>query len=62
MSITRFGLEYGRAGEPSSNWKLQTRPHVREGAPHEQSRFFLTVMKFGYGTQMGAWYKGGLAD
>jgi hypothetical protein len=29
----------------SSNFKRQTRPHVREGAPHEQTRNCLTVIK-----------------
>jgi hypothetical protein len=30
---------------PSSNWKLQTRPGVREGAPHQQTRNFLQIIK-----------------
>jgi hypothetical protein len=42
---------------PSNNWKLQTRLLVREGAPHQQTRNCLKIIKereIGHGTQMGA--------
>jgi hypothetical protein len=47
--------------------KLQTRPLVREGAPHQQTRTCLKIIKkrrekIGRGFQMGAWHQGGLAD
>jgi hypothetical protein len=33
-------------GEDSSNCKRQTRPLVREGAPYQQTRKCLTVLKY----------------
>jgi hypothetical protein len=43
---TGLGLENDCAGETSSNCKLQTRPLAREGAPHQQTRICLLVLKF----------------
>jgi hypothetical protein len=52
---------------PSINWKVQTRLLVREGAPHQQTRTCLKIIKgrrekIGRGSQMGAWHQDRLAD
>jgi hypothetical protein len=53
-------------GMPSKNWKLQTRLLVREGAPNQQTRKYLKVIKErtlnGCESQMGAWHQDRLAD
>jgi hypothetical protein len=51
----------------SNNWKLQARSLVKEGAPHQQTRNCLKIIKerrgkIGRGTQMGAWHQYRLAD
>jgi hypothetical protein len=40
-----LGPENDCAGEDSNNCKRQTRPLVREGAPYQQTRNCLTVIK-----------------
>jgi hypothetical protein len=51
---------------PAKNWKVQTRLLVREGAPHQQTRNCLKLIKERRGkigwSQMGAWHKEGLTD
>jgi hypothetical protein len=52
---------------PSKNLKLQTSPLVREGAPHQQARNCLKIIKerrgkIGRGSQMGARHQDRLAD
>jgi hypothetical protein len=47
---------------PSNDWKLQTQPLVREGAPHQQTRNFQNLIKerkrkIGRGSKMGAWHQ-----
>jgi hypothetical protein len=49
------------------NWILQARLLVREGAPHQQTRNCLKLMKermgkIGRGSQMDTWHQEGLAD
>jgi hypothetical protein len=49
------------------NWKLKTRLLVREGAPHQQIRICLKIIKeikrkIVRGFQMGAWHQERLAD
>jgi hypothetical protein len=46
---------------PGKNWKLQTRLIVREGAPRQQTRNCLQIIKerkgkIGRGSRMGAWH------
>jgi hypothetical protein len=45
-----------------SNYKRQTRPLVRESAPHQQIRNCLTAIKIWFNSQMGALYQDRLAD
>jgi hypothetical protein len=49
---------------PRSNCtsKLQTRPLVREGATHQETRNRQTENKSGHGLQMGARHQDRLAD
>jgi hypothetical protein len=52
---------------PGQNWKVQTRLLVREGAPHQQTRNCLNIIKermgkIGRWSQMGTWHQDGLAD
>jgi hypothetical protein len=42
------------------NCKRQTPPLVREDAPHQQTLNYLTVIKFDFGSQMGALHQGRL--
>jgi hypothetical protein len=45
MSPVGLEPENDCAGENSSNRKRQTRPLIREGAPYQQTRKCLTVLK-----------------
>jgi hypothetical protein len=54
MSPAGLGAENDCANKKSSNCKRQTRPLVREGAPHQQTRSSLTVKNCGLGPQMCA--------
>jgi hypothetical protein len=52
---------------PSNNWKLHTRPLVRKGAPHQQTRNSLKVTKkkkeeIGFESQMGVWHQDKLTN
>jgi hypothetical protein len=67
MSTVGLRSEKGCAGDAGNNWKVQTRPLVREGAPHQQTRNRLKIIKermgeIGRSSQMGAWHQDWLAD
>jgi hypothetical protein len=46
----------------SSHCKRQTRPIVRKGTPHQQTRNYLTVTKIWSWAQAGYWHRDRLAD
>jgi hypothetical protein len=69
MLMSPMGLrsEKGCTGDDRQNWKVQTRLFVGEGAPHQQTRNSLKIIKermgiIGRESQMGAWHQDGLAD
>jgi hypothetical protein len=69
FSWVPFDSDLGKAAlaMPRKNWKLQTRLLIREGAPHQQTRDCLKLIKerkikIGRGSRMGAWHQDRLAD
>jgi hypothetical protein len=61
MSPAELRLRKAALAMPSNNWKLQARPLFREGAPHQQTRNYLKIIKdrrkIGHGPQVGAWHQ-----
>jgi hypothetical protein len=52
---------------PSNNWKLQTRPLVRDGTQQQQTQNSLNIIKWGrrkigHWSQMGAWHQDRLVN
>jgi hypothetical protein len=53
MCPVALGPENTAPVRTSSNCKRQTRPPVRKGVPHQQTRNCLTLMKMWFGAQDG---------